>query len=348
MIIPFGPTRLFSANLFKIGAKENTVNSSNATPEKASVGLFGRLKQRLQASGRWVKQELIGSWLGSGQIDADVLDELETRLLMADVGADTTDRILQQLRSQLSRHELKDRQALLRSLHAQMVALLKPVSEPWPGPSHRPCAILVVGVNGSGKTTSIGKIAHRLKQSGHSVLLAAGDTFRAAAVEQLAVWGQRNQVPVIQQSTGADPAAVIFDAYSAAQARAMDVVLADTAGRLQNQSHLMEELKKIRRVLGKHHPSAPEEVWLVLDATIGQNALSQAKLFQEAVGVTGLILTKLDGTAKGGVLFALAHELQLPVRFVGTGEALEDFDVFDPWDFVSTLIGFEPSAQKES
>jgi len=315
--------------------------SDPSQPTSERPGLFGRWRERLKSSGRAIKDGLLGSLWGSGPITAELLDELETQLLMADVGYSTTERLVATLRAQLSHHELSDRASLRQSLHRLLVDLLNPLSTPWQLPQARPCAILVVGVNGSGKTTSIGKLTHRLKSQGHSVLLAAGDTFRAAAMEQLAVWGQRNHVPVIQQSDHADPAAVIFDAYSAAKARGIEVLLADTAGRLQNQSHLMEELKKIRRVLGKHSPEAPSEVWLVLDASIGQNALSQAKLFKEAVGVTGLIVTKLDGTAKGGILIALAHELQLPIRFVGTGEALEDFDVFDPNEFVRALLATE-------
>jgi len=311
-------------------------NPSPPTDEKP--GLFSRWRARLKASGQFIKQDLLGGLLGSGALTQDNLDDLETRLLMADVGMAATEQLMKTLKGQLSRSELADQAALRRSLQTELLRLLAPLSTPWRLPAARPCAILVVGVNGSGKTTSIGKIAHHLKNQGHSVLLAAGDTFRAAAVEQLAVWGARNQIPVIQQSDHADPAAVIFDAYSAAKARGIDVLLADTAGRLQNQSHLMEELKKIRRVLGKHSPDAPAEVWLVLDASIGQNALAQARLFTAAVGVTGLIVTKLDGTAKGGILIALAQELKLPVRFVGTGESIDDFAVFDPHEFVSALI----------
>jgi fused signal recognition particle receptor len=300
-------------------------------------GLFQRLKAQVNLSARWLKDGLLGGL--AAKVDAAALAELEERLLAADVGMATTTRIMAALNAQLSRQELADAAALQRSLKQQLLAILAPLSTPFSLPPERPCAILVVGVNGAGKTTSIGKIAYRLKQSGHSVMLAAGDTFRAAAVEQLSVWGSRNNVPVISQSAGADPAAVIYDAYSAAVARGIDVLLADTAGRLHNHNHLMEELKKIKRVLSKQVSSAPSEVWLVLDATIGQNALAQARQFLAAVGVTGLIVTKLDGTAKGGVLVALAWELQLPVRFVGTGEGLEDFAAFDPEDFVNTLVG---------
>ena len=212
------------------------------------------------------------------------------------------------------------------------------------GGAARPVVTLVVGVNGSGKTTAIGKLAHRLKQRGLSVMLAAGDTFRAAAVEQLQVWGERNEVPVIAQAPGADPAAVIFDALAAARARGIDVLLADTAGRLQNQSHLMEELKKVRRVLGRQDPTAPHEVLLVLDASQGQNALSQARVFHEALGVTGLVLTKLDGTAKGGIVIAIATELGIPLRFVGVGEAITDFGEFDVEDFVTALLAAPAAA----
>jgi fused signal recognition particle receptor len=302
------------------------------------AGLFARLKNRLATGGSKLTQDLASLWPGR-KIDAELLDDLETRLLTADVGIPATEQILHSLRQRVARRELNDLDALLAALRAAITDLLKPVARPLTiDRSHQPHVILVVGVNGSGKTTSIGKLTHYLQGQGHSVVLAAGDTFRAAAVEQLEVWGQRNNVPVIAQASGADPAAVIFDAFSACRARAINVLVADTAGRLQTQSHLMDELKKIKRVLMRQDANAPHEVLLVLDGSQGQNALSQARLFHEALGVTGLILTKLDGTAKGGILIAIAKELALPIRFVGTGEGISDFGEFDVHDFVTHLV----------
>ena len=274
------------------------------------------------------------------QIDAGILEELETRLLTADVGVEATDEILEQLRGKVARRELKDFDALLAALKTAMLDILGPCERPLViDRSRKPYIVLVVGVNGSGKTTSIGKLARRFKDQGLKVMLAAGDTFRAAAIEQLQVWGQRNDVPVVAQHSGADAAAVIFDAVEAARARGIDVLLADTAGRLQNQAHLMEELKKVKRIIQKLDPEAPHEVLLVLDGGLGQNALSQATQFNEAVGVTGLVLTKLDGTAKGGTVLAIAKKLKLPTRFIGIGEQAEDFDVFSATDFIEALAG---------
>ena len=302
-------------------------------------GLFTRLRARLNRPDSFLSRD-IRDLLPGRQIDAELLDDLETRLLSADVGVDATERILGDLRRRVARHELSDMDALLEALGASITAILQPVAVPLRvDPTQRPFVVLVVGVNGSGKTTSIGKLAHRLKAQGKSVLLAAGDTFRAAAVEQLEVWGARNQVAVIAQATGADPAAVIFDALSAAKARGTDVLLADTAGRLQNQSHLMDELRKVKRVLARIDPTAPHEVLLVLDGSQGQNALQQAQVFHQALGVTGIALTKLDGTAKGGIVVAIAAELRIPIRFVGVGEDIADFDEFDVADFVTALIG---------
>jgi fused signal recognition particle receptor len=268
-----------------------------------------------------------------------VLDELETRLIGADVGIETTERILDALRSKVARNELANLEALLAALRQALLAIVGPVARPLQvDPSRKPYVILVVGVNGSGKTTTIGKLARRLTAEGHKVVLAAGDTFRAAAIEQLQVWGDRNQVPVISQAAGADPAAVIFDALQSAQARGADVLVADTAGRLHTQSNLMEELKKVKRVLGRLDATAPHEVLLVLDAGQGQNALTQAQQFHQALGVTGLVLTKLDGTAKGGIVFAIADRLGIPLRFVGVGESAEDFGVFDAETFVDAVL----------
>jgi fused signal recognition particle receptor len=301
-------------------------------------GLFGRLRARLNSGDSILTRDL-GELLPGRLIDAALLDDLETRLLTADVGMAATERILFDLRRRVARKELADLDALLAALRRSITEVLTPVARPLViDRTRRPFVVLVVGVNGSGKTTSIGKLARRLTDAGLKVMLAAGDTFRAAAVEQLEAWGARNGVPVIAQAAGADPAAVIFDAYAAARARGIDVLLADTAGRLQNQAHLMEELKKVRRVLGRQDPSSPHEVLLVLDASQGQNALAQARTFHAALGVTGIVLTKLDGTAKGGIVIAIAAELGIPLRYVGVGESIADFGEFDVEDFVSALL----------
>jgi len=301
-------------------------------------GLFGRLRARLNAGQSLLTRDL-AEFVPGRRVDAELLEELETRLLTADVGMPATERILEALRRRVARQELGDLEALVAALKRAIAEILAPVAQPLViDRGKRPFVVLVVGVNGSGKTTSIGKLARWLGDRGHKVLLAAGDTFRAAAVEQLSAWGARNDVPVVAQAAGADPAAVIFDAYSAARARDIDVLLADTAGRLQNQAHLMEELKKVRRVLARQDPTAPHEVLLVLDASQGQNALAQARVFHAALGVTGIVLTKLDGTAKGGIVIAIAEELRIPLRFVGVGEALGDFGEFDVADFVEALV----------
>ncbi len=268
------------------------------------------------------------------------MDDLETQLLMADVGIEATTEIIDRLTERVSRKELQDSEALYRALQEELADMLEPVSAPLalPPRGEGPFVILVVGVNGVGKTTTIGKLTQRFQREGRSVMLAAGDTFRAAAVEQLKVWGERNQVPVIAQHTGADSASVIFDAVSAAKARGVDVLIADTAGRLHNKAHLMEELKKVHRVMGKVDASAPHEVMLVLDAGTGQNALSQASTFNEAVPITGVTLTKLDGTAKGGIIFALAKQLGTPIRFIGVGETLDDLRPFVAREFVDALF----------
>ncbi|MBB3331985.1 fused signal recognition particle receptor [Halomonas campaniensis] len=268
------------------------------------------------------------------------MDDLETQLLMADVGIEATTEIIDRLTERVSRKELQDSEALYRALQEELADMLEPVSAPLalPPRGEGPFVILVVGVNGVGKTTTIGKLTQRFQREGRSVMLAAGDTFRAAAVEQLKVWGERNQVPVIAQHTGADSASVIFDAVSAAKARGVDVLIADTAGRLHNKAHLMEELKKVHRVMGKVDAAAPHEVMLVLDAGTGQNALSQASTFNEAVPITGVTLTKLDGTAKGGIIFALAKQLGTPIRFIGVGETLDDLRPFVAREFVDALF----------
>jgi fused signal recognition particle receptor len=325
--------------MFDFRSKPSRDDEGRRTDAEPPRGLFARLRARLNRGDGLLQRDL-RELLPGGQIDAALLEELETRLLSADVGVEATERILGELRERLSRRQLGDFDALLTALAETIAAILRPVAKPLLiDTTQRPFVVLVVGVNGSGKTTSIGKLAARLGRDGRSVLLAAGDTFRAAAVEQLQAWGERNRVPVIAQDPGADPAAVIFDALAAARARGVDVLIADTAGRLQNQAHLMDELRKIKRVVARVEPSAPHEVLLVLDASQGQNALSQAQLFHQALGVTGLALTKLDGTARGGIVLAIAAQLGIPIRFVGVGEALEDFAEFDVDEFVAALIG---------
>ncbi len=273
------------------------------------------------------------------KIDAELLEELETRLLTADVGVEATEFILAGLNKRLARKELADVEALIGALRAAVEEILAPCAQPLViDPARKPFTILVVGVNGSGKTTTIGKLARRCAEQGRSVMLAAGDTFRAAAIEQLAVWAERTGSSCIAQHAGADPAAVVFDALQAARARRTDVLIADTAGRLHSQSHLMEELKKVKRVLQRVDPLAPHEVLLVLDANQGQNALAQAVQFHEAVGVTGLVITKLDGTAKGGIVIAIARRLGLPIRFIGIGEQPGDFGEFDAHAFATALV----------
>ena len=269
----------------------------------------------------------------------EFIEEMETRLLTGDVGVDATQQIVEGLEKKLWRDELGDSRAVLATMRASMLEILGPCEAPLEiPPDVRPFVILVVGVNGAGKTTTIGKIARRLKEQGLSVMLAAGDTFRDAAVEQLQAWGKRNEVPVVSQGTGADPAAVAYDAFEAARARGIDVLLADTAGRLHTQENLMDELRKVKRVLGRLDPAAPHEVLLVLDGGSGQNALLQARRFNEAVGLTGVAITKLDGTAKGGIVLAIARELGVPVRFVGIGEGIEDLAPFEAGPFVDALL----------
>jgi fused signal recognition particle receptor len=311
-----------------------------ATPEPVArqPGFIARLRSKLNRGDSWLTYDL-ANLLPGGRIDDTVLDELETRLIAADVGIETTEKILGGLRTQVSRKELGNLDALVGALRQSMLGIVAPVSRPLViDATKRPFVILVVGVNGSGKTTTIGKLARRLADEGRKVVLAAGDTFRAAAIEQLQVWGERDGVPVIAQAAGADPAAVIFDAMQSAQARGADVLIADTAGRLHTQSNLMEELRKVKRVLGRLDPEAPHEVLLVLDAGQGQNALAQARQFNESLGVTGLVLTKLDGTAKGGIVLAIADRLGIPVRYVGIGESAEDFGVFDAESFVDAVL----------
>jgi len=302
-------------------------------------GLFARLKSGLSRTRSSLTDGLGELVLGRKAIDDELLEEIETQLLVADMGVEATQAIIADLTQRVSRKQLGDSEALMVALREDMLAMLEPSSVPLAiDAEKKPFVILVVGINGAGKTTTIGKLAKRLQSEGRSVMLAAGDTFRAAAVEQLQVWGERNAIPVIAQHSGADSASVIFDAVQAAQARGIDVVIADTAGRLHTQANLMEELKKVKRVMGKLDESAPHEVLLVLDAGTGQNALNQAQQFHAAVDVSGIALTKLDGTAKGGIIFAIARKTGLPIRFIGVGEGIDDLRVFDAREFVDALF----------
>ncbi|WP_281706223.1 signal recognition particle-docking protein FtsY [Aeromonas taiwanensis] len=301
-------------------------------------GFFARLKRSLVRTKENIGSGFFGLFRGK-KIDDDLFEELETQLLTADLGVDTTSRIIEGLVQHADRKQLKDAEALYGLLKQDMGAMLAKVEQPLViDTGKKPYVILMVGVNGVGKTTTIGKLAKQFQAEGKSVMLAAGDTFRAAAVEQLQVWGQRNNIPVIAQHTGADSASVIFDAIEAARSRGADVLIADTAGRLQNKSNLMEELKKVVRVMKKLDEEAPHEIMLTLDAGTGQNALSQAKLFSEAVGLTGITLTKLDGTAKGGVIFAVADKFQIPIRYIGVGEGIDDLRPFVANDFIEALF----------
>ncbi len=316
-----------------------SVMSAAASAEETKAGFFARLKQGLSKTSANLGEGMASLFLGKKAIDDDLLDEIETHLLTADVGVEATTAIIQSLTQRVARKQLTDSGALYKALQEELTALLKPVEQPLRiNPQKKPFVILVVGVNGAGKTTTIGKLAKKLQLEGKKVMLAAGDTFRAAAVEQLQVWGERNQIAVIAQHTGADSASVIFDAVQAATARGMDVLIADTAGRLHTKDHLMEELKKVRRVIGKLDEAAPHEVLLVLDAGTGQNAINQAKQFNQSVNLTGLALTKLDGTAKGGVIFALAKQFGLPIRYIGVGESIDDLRTFEAEAFVQALF----------
>lgn len=325
-------------------AEENTTRQESTpiapilepTPKPS---LLSRIKQGLNRTRSNFADGLGNLILGRKAIDDDLLEEIETQLLVADVGIEATTDIIDKLTQQVARKQLANTDALYQALRSQLSALLQPVEQPLViDTDKKPFVILVVGVNGVGKTTTIGKLAKHLQNQGKKVMLAAGDTFRAAAVEQLQVWGERNHIPVIAQHSGADSASVIFDAVQAAQARGMDIIIADTAGRLHNKSHLMEELAKVKRVMTKLDVSAPHEVLLVLDAGTGQNAVSQTQQFKEAAGVTGLVLTKLDGTAKGGVIFALSKNFGLPVRFIGVGEGIDDLQPFAAEPFIEALF----------
>ena len=320
------------------------LTTSTAAPAD-KPGLFARLKAGLSKTRSGLTDGIANLLLGHKQIDAELLDDLETQLLVADLGVEATQNIIADLTRRVQRKQLADATALMQALREDMAALLEPCSRPLAlAAGKQPYVILMVGVNGVGKTTTIGKLAQRFKRDGKSVLLAAGDTFRAAAVEQLMVWGERNQIPVVAQQKGADSASVVFDALQSAQARGVDVLIADTAGRLHTQANLMDELKKIKRVLAKLDASAPHEVMLVVDAGTGQNALNQAEQFHAAVGLTGITLTKLDGTAKGGIIFAIAKRLGIPIRFIGVGEGIDDLREFNAEQFVDALFDTNKAA----
>ena len=305
--------------------------------EQKKEGFFSRLKKGLFKTKQNIGSGFLSLFKGK-KIDDELFEELEEQLIIADVGFDTTQRLISSLTQQASRKELKDADALHDLLKNEMKSILDGAQQPLNIESHKPFVILMVGVNGVGKTTTIGKLARQFQQQGKSVMLAAGDTFRAAAVEQLQVWGERNNIPVIAQHINADSALVIFDAIQAAKAKNIDVLIADTAGRLQNKSHLMDELKKIVRVIKKQDETAPHEIMLTIDAGTGQNAISQTKLFNEAVGVTGMTLTKLDGTAKGGIIFSIADQFNIPIRYIGVGEKIEDLRPFIADDFINALF----------
>ena len=329
----------------EVSAEPPLLAETPAQPEPAAKpGFFARIKQGLSRTSNNFAEGLGNLFLGRKNIDDDLLEDIESQLLIADVGIEATTEIVDNLTQRVARKQLADADALFRALRELLAGLLRPVEQPLViDKTRQPYVILVVGVNGVGKTTTIGKLAKRLQNEGNKVMLAAGDTFRAAAVEQLQVWGQRNNVPVIAQHTGADSASVIFDAVQAAQSRKIDVIIADTAGRLHNKDHLMDELSKVKRVMAKLDVSAPHEVLLVLDAGTGQNAVNQAQQFIDAAGVTGIALTKLDGTAKGGVIFALSKKFGLPVRFIGVGEGIDDLQPFAAEPFIQALFNQQDS-----
>lgn len=323
----------------KKNTDEPTQQLDAVEPKESTNGFFGRLKQGLAKTRASFTSGLATLFLGKKELNADLFNDIEMQLLIADVGIETTQQLINTLTTKLARKELNDTEAAFQCLQNEMQLILTPCAKPLSIPdTTKPFVILVVGINGSGKTTTIGKLASFYKQQGKQIMLAAGDTFRAAAIEQLQIWGERNQLPVIAQQPGADTAAVIYDAMEAAKARGVDILIADTAGRLHTQSNLMAELQKVKRVLAKLDPTAPHEVLIVLDATLGQNALNQVKQFNEAVGVTGIALTKLDGTAKGGIIFAIAKQTGIPIRFIGVGESIADLRPFQADEFVQALF----------
>lgn len=317
--------------------KSKDKNTQTNTPTEPKASWRDRLKAGLKKTRQRFSNSLSSLVLGKKEIDQDLLDDIETTLLSADIGIETSDYIIKTLTDKVARKELSNPEALIETLQTILVNMLQPCEQAMP--MHEPLqVILMVGVNGVGKTTSIAKMAHRFQQQGKSVILAAGDTFRAAAVEQLKVWGERNHVPVIAQRSGADSASVLYDAMQSASARNTDILIADTAGRLHTQNNLMEELKKIKRVMGKINADAPHEVMLVIDASLGQNSLNQALEFHQHIGLTSLCITKLDGSAKGGIVFSIAKALNLPIRYIGVGEAMEDLQAFDAKEFVEALF----------
>jgi fused signal recognition particle receptor len=327
--------------MFGFGKKNRApaTESPEQSAKEEKRGLFARLRERLSRTRHNLTDGLANLLLGRKHIDEDLLEELETLLLTADVGVEATSRIIRNLTERVKRKELDDPETLSKALKQQLLEILQQCDAPLPERNRdKPLVVLMVGINGAGKTTTIGKLARKFQLDGESVMLAAGDTFRAAAVEQLQTWGERNQVPVIAQHTGADAASVCFDALQAATARKTDVLIADTAGRLHTKTNLMEELAKIGRVMKKVDPDAPHEVLLVVDAGTGQNAVNQAVQFHQTVGLTGIVITKLDGTAKGGVVFAIADKVQVPIRFIGVGEAIEDLREFDAQEFIEALF----------
>ena len=319
--------------------KRKPVTEDTTPIETTSAGFFTRLKQGLSKTRSSFASGLANLFLGKKELNQALLEDIENVLLTADIGVETTQQLIETLTQKLARKELSDADAAFQCLQDELKKILRPCEAPFqPENAPKPTVVLIVGINGAGKTTTIGKVASLYKAQGKNVMLAAGDTFRAAAIEQLQVWGARNQIPVIAQQPGADTAAVIFDAMEAAKARGVDILLADTAGRLHTQANLMAELQKVKRVLTKIDPTAPHEVLLVLDATLGQNALNQVKQFNDAIGVTGLALTKLDGTAKGGILFAIAKQMPIPIRFIGIGEGIDDLRPFHADEFVQALF----------
>ena len=353
--VPAQPAAVIAEQVQPVAEPENVVEApvqetvqkvvQDVAPEpaeeapKETSGFFSRMKSGLAKTRSSLVQGVTTLFIGKKEIDDELLEDLETQLLISDVGIEATRQIIDGLTQRVAYKELDDAEALVDALKAELSKILEPADRPLVIDStKKPYVILVVGVNGVGKTTTIGKMARQFQNDGKKVMLAAGDTFRAAAVEQLQVWGERNDIPVVAQHTGADSASVLYDALEAAKARQADILIADTAGRLHNKDNLMEELKKVKRVLGKIDPEAPHEILLVVDAGTGQNALSQAHLFDKAVGLTGMALTKLDGTAKGGVTFALSQEMGLPIRFLGVGEQIEDLRPFKAKEFVDALF----------
>lgn len=339
------PVKAAAADTYQVSEPEiqpedtHIIEVESESGAEVKGGFFARMRQGLSKTRDVLVEGVAELFIGKKDIDDDLLDELETQLLIADVGVEATTEIIEKLTQKIKYKELDDADAMMAALRSELADILEPADQPLVIPKQNtPFVILVVGVNGVGKTTTIGKLARKLQFEGRKVMLAAGDTFRAAAVEQLQVWGERNGIPVVAQHTGADSASVIFDAFEAARARNIDVLIADTAGRLHNKDYLMEELKKVKRVLGKLDSNAPHEVLLILDAGTGQNALSQARQFHESVQLTGMALTKLDGTAKGGVIFALSKQMKLPIRFLGVGEQIEDLRPFSVKEFVEALF----------